>query len=268
MQTSSDFAAPQEAATGLRLDPEQVRAYADDGHVFVPGLLPRECAESALAAALPLFESERPEVIREKDGVTVRSLMNVHRFCPVIDTLIRHPRIVGPVEQLLGSPAYVFQCVLNLKRPFTGDVWQWHQDFPTYLHDDGVPEDRLVNVLVFLEEVSSFNGPLMIIPGSHRSAAYHRDVDSTTTSYPIRALDTDTVGALARERGIVAPQGAPGSAIFAHTNCVHASGPNMSPWGRAVISLTLNSIENRHTGSRRPDWVVMDDFRPVVALES
>ena len=36
--------------------------------VFVPGLLPRERAESALAAALPLFESERPEVIREKDG--------------------------------------------------------------------------------------------------------------------------------------------------------------------------------------------------------
>ena len=126
----------------------------------------------------------------------------------------------------------------------------------------------MVNVLVFLEEVSSFNGPLMIIPGSHRSAAYRREVDSTTTSYPIRALDTDTVDALARERGIVAPQGPPGSAIFAHTNCVHASGPNMSPWGRAVISLTLNSIENRHTGSRRPDWVVMDDFRPVVALES
>ena len=268
MQANSDAAAAEDAGTGLRLVPEQVAAYENDGHVFVPRLLPPERAEGALAAALPLFELDRPEVIRERDGITVRSLMNVHRFCPVIDTLIRHPSIVGPVEQILGSPTYIFQCVLNLKRPFTGDVWQWHQDLPTYLYDDGVPGDRMVNVLLFLEEVGPLNGPLMIIPGSHRSAAHHREVDSTTTSYPIRALDNETVGALARERGIVAPQGPPGSAIFAHTNCVHASGPNMSPWGRAVISLTLNSIENRHTGSRRPDWVVVDDHRPVTALES
>ena len=268
MQTSSDSAALQGTATRLRLTPEQIAAYEEDGHVFVPELLPCERAEAALDAALPLFDLDRPEVIRERDEVTVRSLMNVHRFCPAIDTLVRHPSLIGPVEQLLGSPAYIFQCILNLKRPFTGDVWQWHQDLPTYLHDDGVPGDRMVNVLVFLEEVSSLNGPLMIIPGSHRSAAHHREVDSTTTSYPIRALDHETVGTLARERGIVAPQGPPGSAIFAHTNCIHASGPNMSPWGRAVISLTLNSIENRHTGSRRPDWVVMDDYRPVVARES
>ena len=268
MRTRSDAVAAKEAAPGPCLTPEQTAAYEDDGHVFVPSLLPRERAEAALAAALPLFELDRPEVIRERDGVTVRSLMNVHRFCPVIDTLIRHPSIIVPVEQILGSPAYVFQCVLNLKRPFTGDVWQWHQDFPTYLYDDGVPEDRLVNVLLFLEEVGPLNGPLMIIPGSHRSDAHRREVDSTTTSYPIRALDNETVDALARNRGIVAPQGPPGSAIFAHTNCVHASGPNMSPWGRAMISLTLNSIENRHTGSRRPDWVVMDDYRPVVAHES
>ena len=268
MQTSSDPAASQGTAIRLRLTPEQIAAYEDDGHVFVPSLLPCERAEAALKAALPLFDLSRPEVIRESNGITVRSLMNVHRFCPDIDTLVRHPSIIGPVEQLLGSPAYIFQCILNLKRPFTGDVWQWHQDLPTYLHDDGVPGDRMVNVLVFLEEVSSLNGPLMIIPGSHRSAAHHREVDSTTTSYPIRALDHETVGTLARERGIVAPQGPPGSAIFAHTNCIHASGPNMSPWGRAVISLTLNSIKNRHTGSRRPDWVVMDDYRPVVARES
>ena len=71
----------------------------------------------------------------------------------------------------------------------------------------------------------------MIIPGSHRSAAYRREVDSTTTSYPIRALDNETVDALARERGIVAPQGPPGSAIFAHTNCVHASGPEHESLG-------------------------------------
>ena len=252
----------------MDFDRDQLEAYEQDGFVFMPGALPPARAEAAMAAAPPLFDLDRPEVIREKDGQTVRSLMNVHRFCPEIDRLIRHPAIIGPVEQILNSQVYIFQCALNLKRPFTGDVWQWHQDFPTYLYDDGMPGDRLVNVLVFLEEVNEFNGPLMIVPGSHREHAHRRDVDASTTSYPLRALDLETVGRLAGDRGIAAPKGPPGSLIFAHTNFIHGSAPNMSPWGRAVISLTLNSVENRHRGSRRPNWVVMEDFTPVTPLEA
>ena len=133
MATRQPAPRDRKEAAALRLTPEQVAAYEDDSHLFMPALLPHERAEAALEAALPLFDLDRPEVIRERDGVTVRSLMNVHRFCPAIDALIRHPSIIGPVEQILGSPAYVFQCILNLKRPFTGDIWQWHQDLPTYL---------------------------------------------------------------------------------------------------------------------------------------
>ena len=63
----------------------------------------------------------------------------------------------------------------------------------------------------------------------------------------------------------VAPKGTPGSVIFADPNIIHGSAPNISPWGRAMISLTLNSVENKHRGSRRPEWVVMNDFTPVTA---
>ena len=74
------------------------------------------------------------------------------------------------MRQLLEREAYLFQCVINMKRPFHGAVWQWHQDFPTYFHDDGMPEPRLVNALVFIDEVREFNGPLMIVPASHQGA--------------------------------------------------------------------------------------------------
>ena len=56
--------------------------------------------------------------------------------------------------------------------------------------------------------------------------------------------------------------------MFAHTSILHGSGPNMSPWGGTMMSLTLNSVENRHTGSRGPDWVVPNDFTPVVPVGS
>ena len=55
--------------------------------------------------------------------------------------------------------------------------------------------------------------------------------------------------------------------IFAHTNIIRGSGPNMSPWDRALMSLTLNSVENKTVKkSVRPDYIVMDDFTPVEPL--
>ena len=92
-------------------------------------------------------------------------------------------------------------------------------------------------------------------------------MDDTTTSYPLRAADEAVVARLAGERGIEAPKGGSGSAIFAHINVVHGSAPNMSPWPRTLASITFNAIDNKHGRSRRLDWVVCRDFtalEPIV----
>ena len=245
------------------LSTAQLCNYSNEGYVFVPELLP--LAEiSAVMTQLPeLCALQRPEVIFEKDSQTVRSLMNIHTYSKAADKLIRNQSIIDPVKQILDSDVYVFQCILNLKRAFAGDIWQWHQDFSTYLIDDGMPANRLVNVLIFMNEVNEFNGPLMLVPGSHRGEAIKNDVDDTTTPYPIRALNNRQVASAIEVNGVVAPKGPAGSVIFANANIIHGSASNMSPWDRALISLTLNSVENKHRGSVRPDWVVMNNFSPV-----
>ncbi|MDP6708709.1 MAG: phytanoyl-CoA dioxygenase family protein [Alphaproteobacteria bacterium] len=251
----------------MQLSEDQVRAWREDGFVFVDGLLsPAEMA--VVQAELPdLLALRRQEVVLEKDGETVRSLLNLHLYNAVFDALVRHPRLIGPTMQLLGSEVYIFQSILNLKHAFTGDVWQWHQDYPTYHADDGMLTPRVMNILLFIEDVGEFNGPLMLVPGTHEATFATPEVDRTTTSYPLRGLDDDTVARHAEDRGIVAPKGPAGSAIFMHTNLIHGSGPNMSPWGRALMSLTLNSTENKTVAkSVRPDYIVLDDFTPVVPL--
>ena len=245
------------------LSTSQMHDYSDKGYVFVPELLPVGDIRAVIAELPELCALQRPEVIFENDSQTVRSLMNVHTYSTAADKLIRNPLIIDPVKQILGSDVYVFQCVLNLKRAFTGDIWQWHQDFSTYLIDDGMPANRLVNVLIFMDEVNEFNGPLMLVPGSHRGEAIKNDVDDATTSYPIRALDNSQVASAVEVNGIVAPKGPAGSVIFANTNIIHGSASNVSPWDRVLISLTLNSVENKHQGSSRPEWVVMNNFSPV-----
>ena len=245
------------------LSTSQMHDYSDEGYVFVPELLPVGDIRAVIAELPELCALQRPEVIFEKDSQTVRSLMNVHTYSTAADKLIRNRLVIDPVKQILGSDVYVFQCVLNLKRAFTGDIWQWHQDFSTYLIDDGMPANRLVNVLIFMDEVNEFNGPLMLVPGSHRGEAIKNDVDDATTSYPIRALDNSRVASAVEVNGIVAPKGPAGSVIFANTNIIHGSASNVSPWDRVLISLTLNSVENKHHGSSRPKWVVMNNFSPV-----
>ena len=243
-----------------RLSEEQCARYRDDGFVFVPALIPQQDIDRVREEVDGLCRLTRDEVILENDGRTVRSVMNPQVFCELFMRFVRHPALLGPARQLLEREIYLFQCLLNMKRPFDGAVWQWHQDFPTYHRDDEMPEPRAVNVLVFIDEVLEFNGPLMIIPASHVAPAYETAVDDTTTSYPLRAADDTVVARLAGERGIEAPKGGPGSVIFAHTNVVHGSGPNMSPWPRTMASITYNAIDNKHGPSRRPEWVVRYDF--------
>ena len=70
--------------------------------------------------------------------------------------------------QLFGEPLYMHQFKINAKAPFDGEVWQWHQDYGTWARDDGMPEPRAMNIAVFLDEVMAINGPLMLIPKSHK----------------------------------------------------------------------------------------------------
>lgn len=246
-----------------RLTEDQCAGYHRDGYLFLPDFIPGEEISRARDELAGLCELSRQEVILENDGATVRSVMNPHVFSDLFARFVRHPALLGPVGQLLEREVYLFQIILNMKRPFGGDQWQWHQDYPTYLHDDEMPEPRAVNALVFFDDVIEFNGPLMIIPGSHKEPAHESPVDDTTTSYPLRAIDLAVVDRLARDRGIVAPKGRPGSVIFAHVNFVHGSGPNLSPWPRTLASATYNATDNKHGHSRRPDWVVCDDFTPL-----
>jgi len=91
-----------------------------------------------------------------------------------------------------------------------------------------LPEARAMNVAIFLDEVKEFNGPLMLIPGSHKLGVIEADHDISTTSYPLWTINHDTIRKTRRARGIVAPKGPPGSMILFHSCLVHASTSNLS----------------------------------------
>jgi ectoine hydroxylase len=51
-----------------------------------------------------------------------------------------------------------------------------------------------------------------------------------------------------------------------HGNLVHASAPNITPYPRKIIYLTLCAVSNHITKFTRPDFIAHRDFAPIVAV--
>jgi ectoine hydroxylase len=251
----------------MKLTAAQLAEFDEQGYLLIPNLFsPEEIG--LLSAELPgIFATHRPEVVREKESESPRTAFFVQTWNPLYERLARHPRLVEPGTQFLGSDKlYMHQFKINAKAAFDGAVWQWHQDYATWYNDDDMPTPRAMNIALFLAEANEFNGPLMFIPKSHRRGRLEAGHDVTTTSYPLWTIDNGTIVRLVAEGGIVAPKGPAGSALIFHGNLVHASGSNLTPWSRWIVYLSLNRCDNAIRRFKRPAWIANRDFAPIEML--
>ena len=129
-----------------------------------------------------------------------------------------------------------------------------------------MPAARALNIALFLDEVTAYNGPLIFIPGSHRNGVLGAGHDTATTSYPLWTLDQETVTALSKEKGVVAPLGSAGTVLLFHSNLVHGSPGNMSPFERNIVYISACHVKNHIRAFRRPDWLAERDFTPIECL--
>ncbi|MHC5762949.1 phytanoyl-CoA dioxygenase family protein, partial [Nostoc sp.] len=202
----------------------------------------------------------------------------------IFQRLSRHPQLVKPAMQLLGSKVYIYQFKINAKAAFRGDIWEWHQDYIFWRKEDGLPTARLVNALVLLDDMNEFNGPLFVIPGSHKEGMIDVIARNTSNQFQDKterpewmsgftaklkySLNRELVGDLVMKYGIYSIKASAGSVLLFDSNIVHASPSNISPFDRAVVIVTYNSIENipLPVANPRPDFLVSRDYRPVEPL--
>ncbi|GAC1408562.1 MAG: phytanoyl-CoA dioxygenase family protein [Candidatus Velthaea sp.] len=247
----------------MRLSPELLEQFDRDGYLFFPSRFTPQEVDVLRAHRDRVFTMYRPEIVREKTSDAVRTAFAAHLYDDAFAALGAHPRLIDPVRDVLGDGLYMHQFKINAKAAFEGDQWQWHQDYGTWVNDDLMPEPRAMNISVFIDDVTPYNGPLMFIPGSHKGGVLNAGHDTTTTSYPLWTLDHDTVRTLANRGGIVAPTGPAGSMLMFHANLVHASPANMSPWDRTIVYLSLNRTDNAIKQFKRPDYIAHRDFTPI-----
>ncbi|MGB3694748.1 MAG: phytanoyl-CoA dioxygenase family protein [Spirulinaceae cyanobacterium] len=256
----------------MLLTEKQLNYYHQNGFLILENHF--DLAEMALLKRemTQLSAYDRPGRVLEKNGA-VRTIFAPHHCNQVFKALPQLPRLLRPARQILQSEVYIHQYKLNTKAALDGKQWEWHQDFLYWHKEDNMLKPKALNVVIFLEEVNDFNGPLLVIPGSHNRGIVELKANqsgwkSTLTADLKYKIDKQTLAELVKDGGIFAIKGLAGLVVLFHCNLFHASAGNLSPWNRFSTFITYNSLENKleENENPRPEFIASRDFTAVQTL--
>jgi ectoine hydroxylase-related dioxygenase (phytanoyl-CoA dioxygenase family) len=135
--------------------------------------------------------------------------------------------MISILKALLGRDIRLHGSKLNVKAPKYGSPVEWHQDWAFYPHTN----DDILAIGVMLDDVELENGPLLVMPGSHRINRvwdHHLDGRFCGAMDPTKSPELDYSKA-------VPCVGKAGSCSFHHVRLVHGSAQNTSDKPRQLL---------------------------------
>ena len=212
-----------------------VAFYREHGYVVVSGVLDPGTVTALRRELGEILEGARSvtshtstydlEPGHRPDAPRVRRVKTPHKLFDGFRRLYRDPRVVEIVQALVGPAVRLHGSKINLKAPHYGSPVEWHQDWAFYPHTN----DDILAVGVMLDDATSDNGPLLVVPGSHRGPTFDHHADG----YFCGAVDPAAIEAeVARA---VPLTGRAGSLSFHHVRLLHGSAQNVSALPRALL---------------------------------
>src|ERR1044071_9932363 len=217
----------------------QVSSFEADGYILVPELFDSE--EIRLLGDVARADAELAAGIRERHdtqgGVTTLSLSN-DLGEDIYAAVVRSRRIVDTMERLLGGEVYHYHHKMNMKAPYVGGAWEWHQDYG-YWYNNGCLYPYMASCLIAIDRATPENGCLQAIRGSHLMGRIdHGKVADQT------GADMERVNAALQSMELVHVEMNPGDGLFFHSNLLHRSDQNRSPNPRWVFICCYNAARN------------------------
>src|SRR5258706_8466815 len=108
---------PMRDAT-MNITAQQLTQFDRDGYLFFPGLFTPEEIRTLNDSVPALYARREAYNVRERGSDAVRTNFAAHMYSEPFAKLARHPRMVGPVAQLLRDALYVHQFKINGKMAF------------------------------------------------------------------------------------------------------------------------------------------------------
>lgn len=265
------------------LDKDKVKFFEQNGFLIFENLFSEKEISSLFDELNKIVmkgsKNKDPKFILEEANQEVRSIFEIHKKSEMYNRLCRDKRILNMAIQLLGSDVYIHQSRVNLKPGFDGKEFYWHSDFETWHSEDGMPNMRALSCSISLTDNHDFNGPLMVIPKSHKK--FVACSGRTPEKHYQQSLKRQEVGTpektilekMVREGGIIASKGKAGSAIFFDCNVMHGSNGNITPYPRSNVFFVYNSLQNSLTEpfcglSPRPEYIASRDFKSLEPVDN
>jgi ectoine hydroxylase-related dioxygenase (phytanoyl-CoA dioxygenase family) len=221
----------------------QIEEYNEVGAIVVPDVLTAAEVRTLSDVTDGFVERARgltghTEIYDLEDSHTpdrprVRRIKQTHLHDPAYAALSSHPKIIAVLQSLWGPDIRFDTAKLNMKCAGYGAPVEWHQDWAFYPHTN----DNLAAVGVMFDDMAMENGPLMIIPGSHKGPTFDHHADGVFCGAMDAAKrDVDLSKAIALT-------GRAGSITVHHVRAIHGSAPNVSDRDRRLLLFQFRAAD-------------------------
>lgn len=225
------------------INEQQVKFYQDNGYLVVENVLSPEQLATLRCEVDELVE--KSATVNENDAVydledthsserpRVRRIKTPHQYMPSAGALMSDPALVSILTRLIGPGVRFQTSKLNMKSAGFGAAVEWHQDWAFYPHTN----DDLLAVGIMLDDVTEENGPMLVIPGSHRGPTYDHHQDG----YFCGAVDPQHCEIDFSQT--VPITGPAGSMSFHHVRIMHGSALNRSARDRRFLLFQYTAVD-------------------------
>ena len=227
----------------MALSKDEINFYNDQGYLLVEDVISENQHKEMLALVDGFFEKSK--MIKENDNIfdledghssdnpRLKRIKQPHQHSQFFWDIIKKSKIEEILRDLLGDNVSLKTSKLNTKAPGGGAAVEWHQDWAFYPHTN----DNVLALGLMLNDVDLDNGPLMVIPESHKgpvlshfnNGVFCGAIDPDDSDFDMSKAVTLT--------------GKARSMTIHHARTLHGSSPNNSNRDRLVLFYECNSAD-------------------------
>ena len=227
----------------MALSKDEINFYNEQGYLIVEDVISENQHKEMLALVDGFFEKSK--MIRENDNIfdledghssdnpRLKRIKQPHQHSQFFWDIIKESKIEEILRDLLGDNVSLKTSKLNTKAPGGGAAVEWHQDWAFYPHTN----DNVLALGLMLNDVDIDNGPLMVIPESHKgpvlshfnNGVFCGAIDPDDSDFDMSKAVTLT--------------GKARSMTIHHARTLHGSSPNNSNRDRLVLFYECNSAD-------------------------
>ena len=227
----------------MALSKDEINFYNEQGFLLVEDVISENQHKEMLALVDGFFEKSK--MIKENDNIfdledghssdnpRLKRIKQPHQHSQFFWDIIKESKIEEILKDLLGDNVSLKTSKLNTKAPGGGAAVEWHQDWAFYPHTN----DNVLALGLMLNDVDIDNGPLMVIPESHKgpvlshfnNGVFCGAIDPDDSDFDMSKAVTLT--------------GKARSMTIHHARTLHGSSPNNSNRDRLVLFYECNSAD-------------------------